>query len=113
MFPNQAFRALLMTSLLAMGAPALASAQTANTGNGAVPTENAFAYPMAVTRGSVLVAEQTGGNASATGNPLALPLRTTQFAGSSGDLRVGNAASAIGGFGTEARMQGIGLIGQR
>jgi hypothetical protein len=101
---TSAFRALILSASLAMGAPALAFAAPANTGNAAEASDFQIASSIPTTRGSVPVAGNTGRGAQAAGNAPATetPLSQYQIGDNSAD-RVGNGASASDSFGASAR----------
>jgi hypothetical protein len=73
------FRTLSLSAILALSAPLTGHAAPGNTGGAAEASELSLAQPMAVTRGSVLMAEQKGDGASATGNPLASQVTVAQY----------------------------------
>lgn len=105
---SNSLRALTLSAILALGAPALALAQPANTGAGSVPSELSLAQPMAVTRGSAIVppngvAENNSDDAQANGNPLAVQVPGTRQTSDNRSMRVGNGASASDGFGIAAQ----------
>jgi hypothetical protein len=102
MIRNPAFRALMFSAALAMGAPALALAAPANTGGAAEASGTPFAQPMAVTRGSTAMAANTGNAARPDGDLLSRQ-PVSQMNAANGGTRAGNGASALGGFGTGAR----------
>jgi hypothetical protein len=74
---TNSFRALTLATMLALGAPAAAFAADNSVGNSAVPSETI--QSMAVTRGSVNVAENTGNAAHPQGSPLANQAPTAQY----------------------------------
>jgi hypothetical protein len=94
---SNSFRALTLAAALALGAPLTAYAAPGNTGGAAEASDFVAAAPVAVSHGSVSVAENTGNAAQASGNALSSQVPVSAMAaGGSSDTRVGNGASAQG-----------------
>jgi hypothetical protein len=100
---SNSLRALTLSAILALGAPLSAFAAPGNTGGAAEASDFVASAGGAVTQGRVDVAANTGNAAQANGNALAGQAALSQRADSRHDLRTGNSASALGGFGTENR----------
>jgi hypothetical protein len=99
---TNSFRALTLAAVLALGTPLTAFAANNSVGNSAVPSETI--QSMAVTRGSVNVAENTGRAAQASGNPLASQAPVAQYmVGDSAMANRGNGAVDSTQFGNGAQ----------
>ena len=99
---TNSFRALTLAAILALGTPLTAFAANTSVGNSAVPSETI--QSMAVTRGSVNVAENTGRAAQANGNPLAAQVPVAQYqAGDNMLANRGNGAVTSRDFGSGSR----------
>jgi hypothetical protein len=98
------FRALTLAAVLALGAPLTAYAAPANKGGAAQASEFVASAPVAVTRGSVNVAENTGNASQASGNALASQAPLAQYmVGDSALSNRGNGSVTSHDFGNGAQ----------
>jgi hypothetical protein len=100
------FRAFMLTAALVVGVPTLVLAQPANTGNASEATGNPRAQPEQTTvprQPQAGLPANRGGAAEAAGNPARAQTRTTRRVAQNRGTRVGNGASARGGYGTQPR----------
>jgi hypothetical protein len=101
---TDSFRALTLAAVLALGAPLTAHAAPANKGGAAQASEFVASAPVAVTRGSVDVAANTGDAAQADGNALASQAPVAQYmVGDSALANRGNGSVTSHDFGNGAQ----------